>query len=282
MRGQLTSTPAESHWDLFLATFKARSNTQPSRIDHVVVDAELFPALHNCTVGVARPESYHLPLELTLLLAAAPPSVPPPAASPLLPAWKWDGGLQDPYAQALQSQPCQAMLADSVAQAQALHHEQASSHFHSAFSTAASTAGLRRRRPGLNPAPALACYPWFDSRCADLRLRFRRTKRLFPNTPEVQLLGRQYQTQLRHSQARHNQHQVVDLSQLLRSNPRKFWQQTCLPHVLLPTLLQHPSAREGFITNLTAPSSLGFTAAGSTHCTATYACQLPKPAPDLV
>ena len=246
------------------ATFKARSNTQPSRLDHVLVDAELFHALHSCRVGPSRADSDHLPLELSLAFAALPPSVAPPPASPMLPAWKWDGSLQDSYAQALQSTSCQAMLADSKAQAQACHHERASSQLHTALDTAAQTAGFHRRRLRPCPAPALACYPWFDSKCAALRLQFRQTKRLFPNSPAVKLLGRQYQTQLRHSRAQHNQQQVADLSQLLKSNPRKFWQQARLPHMLLPTQLQHPSAWDGFIANLTAPP-------------AQHASQLPPP-----
>ena len=80
----------------------------------------------------------------------------------------------------------------------------------------------------------------------------RQAKRLTPLSPAVQLLGRQYQTQLRHSRAQYNQHQVAELCQLLKSNPRKFWQQTRLPHALLPLQLQHPEAWDAFIASLTA------------------------------
>ncbi|DBB13742.1 TPA: hypothetical protein ACH3X3_000750 [Trebouxia sp. C0006] len=37
-------------------SFKACSNTQPSRLDHVIVDAELFHAIQSCTVGPVNPK----------------------------------------------------------------------------------------------------------------------------------------------------------------------------------------------------------------------------------
>lgn len=147
-------------------SFKARSNTQPSRLDHVLVDAELFHAIQSYGVGPVMAESDHLPLELRLSLAAP------------------------------------AML-----------------------------------------------------QCAAMRLQLRQAKRLSPLSPTVQLLGRQYQTQLRYSRAQYNQQQIADLRQLLKSNPRKFWQQTHLPHMLLPLELQHPAAWDAFIAQLTAPPS---------------------------
>ena len=173
-----SDTPAQ-------ASFKARSNTQPSRLDHVLVDAELFHALETCKVGPVRAESDHLPLELCLMLAACPQSEAPAPASPLLPAWKWDGGLQDTYAHAVQSEPCQLMLAESMAQAHAHQHEQASSVLHSVLNTAAQAAGLRRKQPCLSSTRPLSLYPCFDSRCAALRTQFRQTQRLFPESPSL-------------------------------------------------------------------------------------------------
>ena len=235
------------------ASFKARSNTHPSRLDHVLVDCGLFPAVQSCGVGLARPDSDHLPLEMRLVLSAppAPASAPPP--SPLRPAWKWDGAQREPYAHALQAEPCQALLTQSMAEANAGQHEQASLHFHSAIHVAAQTAGLRRKQPCSSQPAMLSYYPWFNSRCASLRSQLRLAKQTAPRSPQVQLLGRQYQSVLRHSRTQHNQRQVAELCQLLKSNPRKFWQQGRLPHMLLPPELQHPAAWDSFITKLTMP-----------------------------
>ncbi len=49
-------------------SFRARSNTEPSRLDHVLVDCGLFPAVQSSRVGAHRHESDHFPLELQLLL----------------------------------------------------------------------------------------------------------------------------------------------------------------------------------------------------------------------
>ena len=82
-------------------------------------------------------------------------------------------------------------------------------------------AGLRRRQPHPSQPAQLSSYPWFSSRCAVLRSKLHQAKRLAPCSPQVKLLGRQYQTQLCHSRAHHHQHQVTELSQLLKSNPRQ-------------------------------------------------------------
>lgn len=109
-----------------------------------------------------------------------------------------------------------------------------------------------------------------------MRLQLRQAKRLTPLSPAVQLLSRQYQTQLRHSRAQYNQHQVAEFCQLLKSNPRKFWQQTRLPHALLPLQLQHPAAWDAFITQLTAPPPQYASSLPSPHTT-----QPPAPAASL-
>ena len=257
-------------------SFKARSNTQPSRLDHVIVDADLFHTIQSCAVGPARAESDHLPLQLHLELATCAPSAPQLLPTPLLPAWRWDSALRDSYAHALQSPACQSLIAGSVGQACAHQHEAASSQLHSALDTAAHTAGLHRRRPCPTSTRPMAYYPWFNSRCASLRSQFRHAQRTAPRTAATRLLGRQYQTQLRHSRAHHNQQRVADLSQLLKSNPRKFWQQARLPHTVLPQQLQQPSAWDGFIANLTAaPAQL------ATQLPAPHTPQPPVPADSL-
>ena len=49
-------------------SFKARVNTAPSRLDHILVDPELFPFVDSCRVGPCRPDSDHLHVEMRLLL----------------------------------------------------------------------------------------------------------------------------------------------------------------------------------------------------------------------
>ena len=66
----LADTPAQP-------TFKARTNTVASRLDHVLVDPDLFSSIQYCVVGLTRADSDHMPLEMRILLSAAAPPSPP-------------------------------------------------------------------------------------------------------------------------------------------------------------------------------------------------------------
>ncbi len=61
-------------------SYRARSNNEPSRLDHALDDCGLFPAVQTCSVGTHRHESERFPVELQLLLTlqAAPPQTPTP------------------------------------------------------------------------------------------------------------------------------------------------------------------------------------------------------------
>ncbi|KAA6421290.1 MAG: hypothetical protein FRX49_08776 [Trebouxia sp. A1-2] len=82
--------------------------------------------------------------------------------------------------------------------------------------------------------------------------------------PAVQSSQRRYQSHLHHSRSKFAQREVVDVSQLLRTNSRNFWQAAHLPNVLLPRELHVPAAWDAFLSKLTAPPA---------HC----ATQLPAP-----
>ncbi|DBB01577.1 TPA: hypothetical protein ACH3X1_000225 [Trebouxia sp. C0004] len=74
-------------------SFRARSNTEPSRLDHALVDCGLFSAIQSCRVGYHQHESDHFPLELQLLLTA--PTLPAAQSPPRTPTPKQ---LHDPAA----------------------------------------------------------------------------------------------------------------------------------------------------------------------------------------
>ncbi|DBA82972.1 TPA: hypothetical protein ACH3X1_006749 [Trebouxia sp. C0004] len=68
----------------------------------------------------------------------------------------------------------------------------------------------------------------------------------------------------------------MDFSQLLKTNPRKFWQAACLPNVVLPTELHDPAAWDSFLSKLTAPP-----AQHATQLPAPHTPQPPAPAHSL-
>ncbi|DBA77774.1 TPA: hypothetical protein ACH3X1_009234 [Trebouxia sp. C0004] len=91
-----------------------------------------------------------------------------------------------------------------------------------------------------------------------LHLQLREAKLLWPRSPHVRLLERRYQTHLRHSRSKFAQREIVDFSQLLRTNPRKFWQAARLPNMMLPRQLHDQAAWDSFLptqhaTQLPAP-----------------------------
>ena len=83
-----------------------------------------------------------------------------------------------------------------------------------------------------------------------LQSQLREAKLLWPPSPHVCLLERQYHSYLRHSGSKFAQREVVNFSQLLKNNPRKSWQAARLPNVLLP---RDPAAWDSFLSKLTAP-----------------------------
>ena len=144
-------------------SFRVSSNTEPSRLDHVLVYCGLFPAVQSSRVGAHRHESDHFPLELQLLLTVPTlPTAPPPPPAPT-PTWVWDSSQRGPYAHALLSGPCQALIAGCTAAASAHQHslsatgsahlDLADAQFRSAIETAAQAASLRRKQPGKGRQP---------------------------------------------------------------------------------------------------------------------------------
>ena len=86
-----------------------------------------------------------------------------------------------------------------------------------------------------------------------LQSQLREAKLLWPCSPHVHLLERRYQTHLCHSRSNFAKCEVIDFSQLLKTNPRKFWQAARLPNVLLPKELHDPAAWDCFLSKLTSP-----------------------------
>ena len=98
-----------------------------------------------------------------------------------------------------------------------------------------------------------------------------------PCSPHVCLLERQYQSHLCHSREKYAQCGVLEVSQLLNSNPRKLWQMLCLPGMMLPIGLQDTSATwDTFLSKLASPPTQH-----ATQLPAPHIAQPPVPAHSL-
>ncbi len=235
---------------------RAATNTVASRLDLVLVDPDLFSSIQYRGVGLSKPDSDHMPLEMRILLsAAAPPSPPLPPVRQHTPTWIWSGAKREQYALALQAGPCQASLQQCSAAAVAGDLRQADGHFNTALKTAAQMAGLRQTRPQSSQPPHLSHFPWFGSRCAVLRTRLRRAKLLSPRSLEVRLLQRRYRGQLRRSRQSAGHFVFVPAAQ----------------EQSLPVLAQGQLATQHALSRITDPHSLGwvpcqFDSASSSYC----------------
>ena len=210
-------------------SFKARSNTAASRLDHALVDCGLFASIQSCCIGSRRHESGHFPLELRLLLTAPASLASLPSAQSSIPSWVWDNSQRGPYASALASGPCQSLISDCAAAATAHQSstaaadneslELADARLCSAIDAAAQAAPLQRKRPwtGRQP-PHLSCYPWWNPRCLMLQSQLRQAKLLSPRSAHVRLLEWRYQSHLRHSRDNFAQRGVLEFSQLFKSS----------------------------------------------------------------
>ena len=107
----------------------AEHDTVASRLDHVLVDPDLFSSIQSCCIGPARDDSDHMPLEMRMLLGAA---APPSPVQHHTPTWIWDGAKREPYALALQAGPCQASLQQGIAAATVSDLPTSDSHFNGA------------------------------------------------------------------------------------------------------------------------------------------------------
>ncbi|DBA79758.1 TPA: hypothetical protein ACH3X1_008423 [Trebouxia sp. C0004] len=109
-----------------------------------------------------------------------------------------------------------------------------------------------------------------------LQSQLREAKLLWPRSPHVRLLEHRYQTHLRHSHSKFAQREIVDFSQLLRTNPRKFWQAARQINMMLPRQLHDPAAWDSFLSKLTAPPTQH-----GTQLLAPHTPQPPAPAHSL-
>ena len=92
-----------------------------SRLDHILVDLDLFSSIQSCCVGPIRDDSDHMPLEMRILLSAAALQSPPPV--------QYHTPKGEPYAPALQAGPCQASLQQGIAAATVADVHLTDSHF---------------------------------------------------------------------------------------------------------------------------------------------------------
>ena len=225
-----------------LPTFKARANTRPSRLDHILASAAALPCLRSCCVNSRRHDSDHHPLEAQLALPWAPRGLPAPDGAPLRRA-RWVPESQPEYAAALDPAEleavCEAAAAgDSTAACDRLLEEVARA-------AAASGMPLRPVRAGAPPATGAH---WFDAECFAAKRRFRKCEtRSLRERAASKALKRRYDSVCRRKQRAWGKRRAQELLQLLRDDPRALYKRAAPAPARVPVALQQPSLWKPFV-----------------------------------
>ena len=226
-------------------TYRRRSNTQPSRLDHVLLSRTDLLRQASCTVNAERMESDHWPLEISICLPAS--SQPPPQASGRpLHRRRWKPHAQQVYAAALDADP---RLAACIAAANEGQLEQASELFHEALAAAADQAGMVQRTStscGTRSRPKV----FYDQECDRLKREARRAARLSPGSQEARELARQYRSLVRRRMRQQQARRADSLLSDMRRNPRTVFRQLRPRDTAIPQSLQDVHAWDSYLADL--------------------------------
>ena len=140
-------------------TFRARSNTLPSRIDHVLPSCHNVSTILSSHVNSSRFDSDHFPLETYMSLPCIVGDLPPPDGLQLS-AVRWVAGLRSTYVHALGPFALHGDEPDQLAAS-----------FLSQLESVACSAGMHRHPvAGLRlPGRARRHEPYFDAECRRLK-----------------------------------------------------------------------------------------------------------------
>ena len=229
-----------------------------SRFDHTLVSPSLFPFIHSCGVFPPTQDSDHCPLIMKLHLPFMSPSTPSTHAihsgTPVT-RWVWDATKRPAYASSLQFSACDQVLQHSI-QASSMHQlNQADNIFTSARTTACRSAGFRKKKPAPSSSNSTQHQrpAYWDQACRSLHCQWRRAERRNPGAPSTIALLAQLQTMLAARKRSFSNRDILTFANLYKTDPRKFFQQTCAPQSSLPSELTTPSAWHPLISKLTSP-----------------------------
>ena len=220
-------------------TFKARTHTQATRPDHVLVSVDALPLISHLVVNTGRKDSDHHPIEMTLQVNVAA-SVPLPCIGAPLSRVKWQPSARNVYAAALRN-VASASLDACKGHAVAGELDAAFQTLEAGIRGAAAANGMPART-GRHQRKARADAPFFDSECRQLKRDVRARARCGGDPAEVRALERAYHNTVRHKRRAHRLAQLRRLLDDLHSDPRAFWkrlksQQSDIPEQLKPVQL---------------------------------------------
>jgi hypothetical protein len=225
-------------------TFKARSGTQPSRLDHALVSRSCLPLVLSSRVDSTRLESDHFPLEVCLSLPRIPGHRPVFSGMPL-PSRVWKHAFRDPYATALSLSlllsPMLAPLPDPALLSSAFFA------LDTLVLNACTSAGMPPRQ---SHTATHTSAPFYDAECVSSKRRYRAALRRRDPDPKVHALERVYHSLVRRKRRAYQLQRLHQLLQDQRDNPRQFWKLLRHAATDLPLSLLDTQAWDPYLTHL--------------------------------
>ena len=222
------------------ASFKARQDTQASRLDHVIsARANSFDLLHS-SVDTSRHESDHFPVKLVVDL----PCINKLAVNPdgeVLSRCYWKTVNRLAYVDSLGDVRLSGTDGETRAQS-----------FLAQINRAAGMADMPNRRLRQRGQPR-SHTPFFDQECQRMKRAINLHRRTHGPGSELQQLEREYHA---HTRAKRRAHERQTLETLLEDQykePRKFWKHLRKKPGQLPIQLQNVSVWETYLQKLAQP-----------------------------
>lgn len=230
-------------------TFKARSGTHASRLDHVIVNKGVLDNIKLSAVNIGRNDSDHHPIE-TVLRVHVSVAAPVHCTGHPISRVQWRPSAQHDYTVALQSIASECLDAsESAALAGNVCAAFAALETGLLQAAQASTMPARAARP--HPGPAGRTHqPFYDAECHALKRGLRTRARQGAGREELRTLERHYHTVVR---SKRRAYRVQQLHLLIREqyqDPRCFWKRLRSKHMRLPVQLSQTQQWDAYLGKL--------------------------------
>ena len=220
--------------DMAVPTFKARSRTQASRLDHVLVSQGVLDNIKKSSVNIGRSDSDHHPIE-TILRVHVRVAAPVQCVGRPLSRVHWRPSAKNDYTDALGTIAGDCLAASENAALDgnvcAAFAALEKGMLQAAEATGMPARAARRHHSGR------AHQPFYDAECQSLKRGLRIRTSQGAGREELRNLERHYHTVVRGKRRAHRVQQLKLLITEQHQDPRCFWKRLRTKHVRLPVQL---------------------------------------------
>lgn len=233
--------------DMAVPTFKARSRTQASRLDHVIVSKGVLANIKQSSVNTGRYDSDHHPIETILRVHVSVAASVQCTGRPISRVY-WCRDARNDYAHALQTIASECLDASESA-AMDGNVCAAFAALEKGMLQAAAASGMPARTARRHHGGS-AHQPFYDLECQALKCGLRARIRQGAGREELRTLERHYHTVVRGKRRAHRVQQLKLLITEQHQDPRCFWKRLRSKHLRLPVQLSQVQRWDGYLHKL--------------------------------